>query len=71
MITLTMKEDKNMKEERTAKEWIKEHKAELICGGVGIAAVVGLLLGIKNCDECSLTHNDLYMQSYKNSYEDD
>ena len=29
MITLTMnKEDKNMKEERTAKEWIKEHKTE-------------------------------------------
>ena len=51
MITLTMnKEDKNMKEERTAKEWIKEHKTELICGGIGIAAVVGILFGIKNRD---------------------
>ena len=37
-------------EERTAKEWIKEHKTELICGGIGIAAVVGILFGIKNRD---------------------
>ena len=44
------KEDKNMKEERTAKEWIKEHKTELICGGIGIVAVVGILFGIKNRD---------------------
>lgn len=39
-----------MKEERTAKEWIKEHKTELICGGLGIAAVAGILFGIKNRD---------------------
>lgn len=39
-----------MKEERTTKEWIKEHKIELICGGIGIAVVVGLLLGLKNRD---------------------
>lgn len=39
-----------MKEERTANEWIKEHKAELICGGLGIVAVVGILFSIKNRD---------------------
>ena len=39
-----------MNEERTAKEWIKEHKTELICGGIGVAAVIGLLIGLKNRD---------------------
>lgn len=39
-----------MNEERTAKELIKEHKTELICCGLGIAAAVGIMFGIKNRD---------------------
>lgn len=39
-----------MNEEKTTREWIKENKTELICGGIAIVAVAGIILGVKNRD---------------------
>lgn len=36
------------KEKRTFVEWVKEHKKELIIAGVSIAAIITVIIGIKN-----------------------
>ena len=39
-----------MKEQNQIIQWIKAHKKQLILAGIGIAAVIALVLGIKNKD---------------------
>lgn len=39
-----------MKEQSQIIQWIKAHKKQLILAGIGIAAVIALVLGIKNKD---------------------
>lgn len=36
------------KEKKTFVDWIKEHKRELIIAGVSIAAIIAVIIGIKN-----------------------
>lgn len=38
------------KEKVTFLEWVKAHKKELIFAGIGIATLIGMILGIKNKD---------------------
>ena len=37
-----------MKEQNQMIQWIKAHKKQLMLGGIGIAALIALVLGIKN-----------------------
>ena len=39
-----------MKEQSQIIQWIKAHKKQLILAGIGIAAMIALVLGIKNKD---------------------
>ncbi len=39
-----------MKEQNQMIQWIKAHKKQLILAGIGIAAIIALVLGIKNKD---------------------
>lgn len=39
-----------MKEQNQMIQWIKAHKKQLILAGIGIAALIALVLGIKNKD---------------------
>ena len=39
-----------MKEQNQIIQWIKAHKKQLILAGIGIAAVIALVLGVKNKD---------------------
>lgn len=39
-----------MKEQNQMIQWIKAHKKQLILAGIGIAALIALVLGIKNND---------------------
>lgn len=39
-----------MKEQSQIIQWIKAHKKQLILAGIGIAALIALVLGIKNKD---------------------
>lgn len=36
------------KEKKTFVQWVKEHKKELIIAGVSIAAIIAVIIGIKN-----------------------
>lgn len=36
------------KEKKTFAQWVKEHKKELIIAGVSIAAIIAVIIGIKN-----------------------
>lgn len=36
------------KEKKTFVDWIKEHKKELVIAGVSIAAIIAVVIGIKN-----------------------
>ncbi len=36
------------KEKKTFVDWVKEHKKELIIAGVSIAAIIAVIVGIKN-----------------------
>lgn len=36
------------KEKKTIMNWVKEHKKELIIAGVSIAAIIAVIIGIKN-----------------------
>ena len=36
------------KEKKTFVDWVKEHKKELIIAGVSIAAIIAVIIGIKN-----------------------
>lgn len=36
------------KEKKTFLEWVKEHKTELVIAGVSIAAIIAVIIGIKN-----------------------
>lgn len=39
-----------MKERNQIVQWIKSHKKQLILAGIGVAALIALILGIKNKD---------------------
>jgi len=37
-----------MEEKTSILAWIKAHKKELIIAGIGITAIIGVILGIRN-----------------------
>ena len=57
------KETKN--EQKTLKGWMLEHKKEIVITGIGIAALVGIGLGIKNKEAIKAFCNTLNKNNLK------
>lgn len=63
------KETKN--EQKTLKGWMLEHKKEIVITGIGIAALVGIGLGIKNKEAIKAFCNTLNKNNLKVSMKSD